>query len=465
MPHIPFTLFFSTLMLALPQPLSALVIAKIITRRRELCRREVLYIVVAGLFVAISTTITLILNEMQYLSIPFVVLTAIAEPIAFFFFFYWLNAYTAKQSLLLSLIIMALSFVLNFVTLVIFSTLFDTVAILSPPPAGQIVLYNVAMLILAALFAILFIKVTGRLREVVHTSKRLQTAAIVVLLIAWLISAIASSISVFSNPEGSFQDNQMATALTMEFFLIVGYTVTMLVSFIFYTRYRSEKAAKQKKEAEQSIWKEYTNQIEQLYNSTRGFRHGYINMITPIFTFTHEKNWGGLEKYIAEVEESSAIILNSNDMLADLSNIKIGVLKGILLTKLLDAQRAKIDVTFEASEEISHNPIGSVPLVKMVGIILDNAIEELKELGDGRLAVACVKGNGGVTFIVRNTCRSDTKPIYQLKESGFSTKGKGRGLGLSNLAEIADAYPDNISLQTEIKGGNFTQKLRIGGAG
>jgi len=47
-----------------------------------------------------------------------------------------------------------------------------------------------------------------------------------------------------------------------------------------------------------------------------------------------------------------------------------------------------------------------------------------------------------------------------LWEQNFSTKGKRRGLGLVNLLEIVGSLP-NVTLETEIEGGVFVQKLII----
>ena len=129
----------------------------------------------------------------------------------------------------------------------------------------------------------------------------------------------------------------------------------------------------------------------------------------------------------------------------------------------IDKQSAGISTTLEAVDEIDDIPINSVALVRMLGIILDNAIEELTVLGKGQFMIACYKFGGGLTSIVQNTCRPDIQKLYTLKQAGFSTKGEGRGLGLSNLTEIVESHSSNITLQTSIADGNFTQRLRIGG--
>lgn len=50
--------------------------------------------------------------------------------------------------------------------------------------------------------------------------------------------------------------------------------------------------------------------------------------------------------------------------------------------------------------------------------------------------------------------------IHELFQESFSTKGEGRGLGLSTLKEIAD-NADNVLLDTIIENGFFIQKVEI----
>jgi len=49
-----------------------------------------------------------------------------------------------------------------------------------------------------------------------------------------------------------------------------------------------------------------------------------------------------------------------------------------------------------------------------------------------------------------------------MTQAGFSTKGKGRGFGLSILSDLINASP-NISLSTRMENELFTQTLIIGG--
>ena len=143
-----------------------------------------------------------------------------------------------------------------------------------------------------------------------------------------------------------------------------------------------------------------------------------------------------------------------------LGKVKVRELKAVLAAKLMAAQSMNINTYFEVPEEIDHIPANSFAIVRMIGIIMDNAIEALAELGSGTLMVGCFKDSAGITFIVQNNCRADIPKLHQLKEIGFSTKGSGRGLGLGILSELVASLP-NATLSTCISNHNFVQKLII----
>ncbi|WP_283589387.1 GHKL domain-containing protein, partial [Staphylococcus nepalensis] len=61
---------------------------------------------------------------------------------------------------------------------------------------------------------------------------------------------------------------------------------------------------------------------------------------------------------------------------------------------------------------------------------------------------------------VMNKCKPDMPRVHTLFQENYSTKGKNRGLGLSNLKEITDAT-SNVLLDTTIDNNYFIQKVEI----
>ena len=227
------------------------------------------------------------------------------------------------------------------------------------------------------------------------------------------------------------------------------------------TKYGIRNIVAQKEKVEQKHLYDYTDELERQYNSIRKFEHDYQNILLSMKGYLDEDDLPGLKQYyISKVEVASEAITKNHFALRDLDKIKVREIKSILAAKLGLAQRAAIEATFEANEVIDHFSLDSVKLVRILGIILDNAIEALIGLEKGKLFVGCFKWESGIYFIVQNTCPPDMPEFHMLWKPDFTTKGKGRGLGLSNLLEIVASLPA-ATLETDIADGSFIQKLII----
>jgi len=452
MPFTFFDLLYWTMFFS-----ASFILAKILVQGWKLHLKESVYIALASLFNALASIILSIWVSHVW-----------GAPISMFllfFYFFKIKSYSVKKSFTLTFLVTMIASVANLLMLAVISFLFPVYFALVaavPLPMSfhfflQLMPFVLVIIAVTTLVACLFVKATRKLRERINQSEKAQTVLAIIAVSILALMQIATTIMYYQNEFLEF-------VTSWEIFFLFGFSFAILVSFIFYTRSLKERMALQQKEAEQAALQEYTNQVEAHQGIVQRMQHDIGNVLSSMEGYLVADDLAGLKEYFhTRIKPATEIITKDNFTLARLSNIKIPEIKVTLAGKLMEAQSAGIDTTVEATDEIDHIPVDSVVLVRMLGIILDNAIEELTTLGTGKLIVACYEVNDGVTFVVQNTCRADIQKLHELAQVGFSTKGKGRGLGLNNLTEIADAHPDNISLQTIIKDGNFTQKLRIGG--
>ncbi|MCL2366142.1 MAG: GHKL domain-containing protein [Oscillospiraceae bacterium] len=206
----------------------------------------------------------------------------------------------------------------------------------------------------------------------------------------------------------------------------------------------------------------YVGELERQQLTSRKFRHDYQNLLFTFDIFIQEQDWAGLKHfYETKLRAASENVLKHGIAIEGMNKIKIKEIKGILSAKLIEAANSGVNVKFEVDGEIEEIAADSIVLVRMLGIIYDNAIEALKQLGGGILLAGCYQVGNGVTFVVQNNCPPETPPIFKLKQAGFSTKGEGRGMGLANLSELADSQP-NIVVNTSVAQEVFIQKIRVG---
>jgi two-component system sensor histidine kinase AgrC len=109
--------------------------------------------------------------------------------------------------------------------------------------------------------------------------------------------------------------------------------------------------------------------------------------------------------------------------------------------------------------------MGIVDLCRVIGILLDNAIEAL-EGTKGTARVMISSDEQGTVFMIANKVGAplDLSAIFK---KGYTTKervdGKAskRGLGLYNLRLILGRYP-NAAINAKLEGGEAVFRLEVG---
>lgn len=102
----------------------------------------------------------------------------------------------------------------------------------------------------------------------------------------------------------------------------------------------------------------------------------------------------------------------------------------------------------------------TIDLCRILGILLDNAIEAAVLCANPVLNLGIIKKQRSISFIVINSFEGETPKIHEIYVRGFSTNGTGRGIGLANLKSILSNYYNTI-LDTSIEDNLFIQNIEI----
>jgi len=225
----------------------------------------------------------------------------------------------------------------------------------------------------------------------------------------------------------------------------------------FLVRYNAKELAK-----EQETLQLYTDELELYQLDIRKFRHDYKNILLSLDAYIEHNDWDALKEYYLSLKSTSKAITNDSFVLDGLENIKVSPLKSFITSKLLISQVPDLDISVmtEADDKITQLPIDLVSFIRMVGILLDNAIDELSQLGHGSLLIGLMRSDDKIVFIIQNTCRKNIPSSQLLYKAGFSTKGDDRGLGLANLSELVAKFP-NVTLSTQVATTSFRQQITI----
>ena len=221
-----------------------------------------------------------------------------------------------------------------------------------------------------------------------------------------------------------------------------------------------EIALKQKK-FEQKHLQTYTDEIVELYNEIRGFRHDYAGMLVSMQMAIDSGDLQEINRVYNEVLVKANQKLRSEKYTYfDLNNIEDSALRSLIAQSIVYARKNDVEFTLEVKDIITRLSIDLLDLVRIMSILLNNAVEGAADSYLKQMEVAVIKMDFETVIVIQNSCKITMTPSEDLFALGFSTKGRNRGLGLNNVKEILDKY-DNIILEIEMEDNTFRQIIRF----
>ena len=350
-------------------------------------------------------------------------------------------------SIVIVLMSTLLSYLTNFITVVISLYTEDIIHNIYLFTIFHLLIYVILSLILAHLFKHLLIKLRY---SYLYLSKRYYFIISFVLAIAFIYFYIIS--------QTNLQENN-----SLKFYAIIFVSVIVFLSLVILllSAFALREMKYKRKLQEIEAYYEYTLRIESINNEMRKFRHDYVNILTTLSDYIREDDMPGLRKYFDEhIVPMKDKLKTRSIKMNGIEKLKVREIKGLITTKIIQAQEKRIPISIEVPDEIDRIDMNTVELSRIIGIIVDNAIEASENLEEPLINIAFIDNDESVTFIVMNKCSDDIPKIHELFEQGFSTKGDNRGLGLSTLKELTDSN-ENVLLDTVIENGYFVQKVEI----
>lgn len=251
------------------------------------------------------------------------------------------------------------------------------------------------------------------------------------------------------------------TTISNSIFLVIVMVIigAILIAALYFIKSRTSAVELRSKENELEQLMMYTKEIETMHKEIRKFKHDYINILSSLSGYIDANDLNGLKTYfdskIMTISHNNENIEKTLDRLSFLEQLE---LKGLFAMKVLRAQEAGIAVVIQIVENIRVS-MDIVDLCRIIGIFMDNAIDASQEIEAPKITISIVKKVDRVLIIIANKVEN-MPPIYKLRENGYTTKGKHRGLGLEIVREI---LKKNESVTNDLKYENdeFTQILEI----
>jgi len=245
-----------------------------------------------------------------------------------------------------------------------------------------------------------------------------------------------------------------------------GMLITIFVlstTLIFYSMYdileKNHKLSLQ--QAQSAIMHDYAHRIEHLYEDIRIFRHDYRNILSTMQQYIDNGNTEALREYFHNT------ILNNTPVLSDdgfhlgrLHQLEDDSVKSLLYTKIVAVLNHELNFNLEIADPVPVLPLESLTLCRILGILLDNAMEAALKSPEKELRIAVVSTELTVLFSIVNSTLPLSVPVSELMKRGYSTKEGHDGIGLYTVAELLDTVPF-ANLSTKYKDTVFCQILEV----
>lgn len=258
------------------------------------------------------------------------------------------------------------------------------------------------------------------------------------------------------------QNGSVGRMLYNNFLHLSGYLLVMLFLFLAMRCFYLEKIQTEAKQNALQDLQDYTQHLETMYNGLRSFKHDYMNILLSMSGYIANNDMGELKQFFeTKIFPTKNLIDQGDYKLNQLSNIGVLEIKSLLCVKLIYAHESGIDVTIDIPDRVDSFPMDTVDLARILGIFLDNAIEASTTAEQPQIGFNIIRHETGVSIIISNCFQDNGTALYQLKQSGFSTKTGHQGIGLSNAQKIISSY-DNVLLETTMQCNCFTQHMELG---
>ncbi|WP_169716162.1 sensor histidine kinase [Ureibacillus manganicus] len=207
---------------------------------------------------------------------------------------------------------------------------------------------------------------------------------------------------------------------------------------------------------------EYMQSLEKINKEMQKFQHDYANILLSIRGYLETDNLQGLKHYFqSHILKAEQRTFFKNEAFNNLDNLKIVEIKGLLTTKIIHADHLGIKLNIEIPETIESINMDIIDLTRIIGILTDNAIEACSNCKSPQINIAFMNTNHNTIMIcIDNTIEEFKLNLDDIYKENYSTKGKNRGIGLTNVKDILRGY-ETVNLSTQVEDGWFMQELEI----
>lgn len=239
----------------------------------------------------------------------------------------------------------------------------------------------------------------------------------------------------------------------LNFLLLVAFLILSIYSFT-----RMIKLAHTKKDL--ACAEEYNKSLEILYDKVKGFKHDFDNIVSSLNGYIENNDLTGLKKYFYDFKKDCKI--TNNLAIINPRTINNPGIYSLLNNKYFKATNLGIFFDIEFFLNLNSLEINMYKFSRILGILIDNAIEEAEKCNDKFIKISFIRENKNNRSIItiKNTYSNKDVDIDKIFEKGVSGKQNHSGIGLWEVKKFVKKSK-NLDLYTTKDNTYFKQEFFI----
>ena len=239
----------------------------------------------------------------------------------------------------------------------------------------------------------------------------------------------------------------------LSFILLASFLILSIYSFT-----RIIKLAITRKDLECA--EEYNQSLEILYDKVKGFKHDFDNIVSSLDGYIENNDMEGLKKYFNEFKKDCKITNNLSIINPRIIN-NPGIYS-LLNNKYFKATHSGVTFDIEFFLNLDTLKINMYQLSRILGVLIDNAIEEAEKCDEKIVKVSFIRENRNNRSVitVKNTYSNKDVDLEKIFEKGLSGKENHSGIGLWEVKKYVKKTK-NLDLYPSKTDTYFKQELSI----
>ena len=256
-----------------------------------------------------------------------------------------------------------------------------------------------------------------------------------------------------------FLYNNFIYILPNQLFLITNLFCVAVVYFVI--SYFKEKTNNNRIISEYDQLLSYVQKYEKVVEDKSKNQHEYKNQLVIIknmISKSNKKAINYIESLYKEFTEDDNI-----ELLKKLKHLPSGGLKGLVYYKIEEMKDIGINVFVNVSPELKNIKTNKKidknlkDISKVIGVYMDNAMEATVNSKEKYIVFEVYLNNEEIVFSLSNTY-SNKLDLSMIDQEGYTTKGDGKGYGLSLVKDII-THNKELRQEKELNGIYYTQRL------